>query len=187
MPFLMPVEDVFTISGIGTVATGTVERGTVNTNDAIEVIGAKPAKATTARLITERGQPLSSAKPGDKIGIVLRGVEKTDVEHGNVIAKAGSVKSAKKFKATLDLAATADGGRAKAVTDQFRPLFNIRTGGFSGVITLPAGKKEIAPGTKATVVTIEMSDTVPLEKGLKFTIKEFGKTIGSGVVTEVIQ
>ena len=185
-PFLLAVEDVFSISGRGTVASGKIERGTVKVGDAVEIVGPNGATATTVTGIEMFRKMLTEAKAGDNVGLLLRGVEKTAVERGNVIAKPGSIKTFTRFKAKIDVMSVAEGGRAKPLPNGFRPLVEIRTGSFSGVLAVPAGKTEMAPGDKGVEVEIELTQAAPLEKGTVIALREYGKTVAKGIVTAVI-
>ncbi len=185
-PFLFAVEDVFSISGRGTIATGKIERGSVKVGDAVDVVGPNGATPTTVAAIEILRKSLTEAKAGDNVGLLLRGVEKTAVERGSVIAKPGSIKTFKRFKAKIDVLTTAEGGRAKPLATGFRPLVEIRTGSFSGVMTLSAGKAEIAQGEKGIEVEIELTQAAPLEKGTVIALREYGKTVAKGTVTAVI-
>jgi elongation factor Tu len=186
-PFLMAVEDTFSISGRGVIATGKIERGIIKTSDTVEIVGLKAAKTTTVAGIEMSGKMVSEAKAGDIIGILLRGVEKSDVERGQVLARPGTVKTYTKIKATIDLLESHERGRSTPMNDKYRGLFNIRTSGFSGVITLPAGIRSVAPGKKGTAVEIAFEKPVPIENGQAFGIREASRTIGNGMVTALIQ
>lgn len=185
-PFLLAVEDVFSISGRGTIAIGKVERGTVKVGDAVEIVGAKGVSPTTVTAIEMFRRMVTEAKVGDNVGLLLRGVDKAGVERGNVIAKPGSIKTFTRFKAKIDVLTTAEGGRAKPLPTGFRPLVEIRTGSFSGVLTPPAGIAEIAQGEKGVEVEIELIQAAPLEKGTIFALREYGRTLAKGTVTAVI-
>ncbi|MBK9214919.1 MAG: hypothetical protein IPM59_04865 [Chloracidobacterium sp.] len=185
-PFLLAVEDVFSISGRGTIAVGKIERGSVKVGDAVEIVGAKAVTPTTVTAIEMFRKIVTEAKAGDNVGLMLRGVDKTAVERGNVIAKPGSINTFARFKAKIDVLSTAEGGRAKPLPTGFRPLAAIRTGSFSGVMTLPAGRAEAAPGEKGVEVEIELTQAAPLEKGTVIALREYGRTVAKGTVTEVI-
>ena len=184
--FLMEIEDVFYISGRGTIATGKVERGIIKTGDVVEIVGIKPTAQTTATLVDASGKPLSEAGVGTNIGMLLKGLQKADVTRGQLIAKPGSVKAYKKFKATIDLVEVKDGGRKTPIATGFRPQIFFRSVGFSGVITLSAGKSNAAAGEKGVVVEIELSEPAAIEKGGKFSLREYGKTIASGTITALV-
>lgn len=185
-PFLLAVEDVFSISGRGTIATGKIERGSVKVGDTVEIVGSKGVTPTTVTAIEMFRKMVNEAEAGDNVGLLLRGVERTAVERGNVIAKSGSIKALTKFKAKIDVLSTAEGGRAKPLPNGFRPLVEIRTGSFSGVLTLPAGKTELAPGQKAVEVEIELTQAAPLENEIAIALREYGRTVAKGIVTAVI-
>lgn len=185
-PFLLAVEDVFSISGRGTIATGKIERGSLKVGDAVEVVGSKGITASTITAIEMFRKMVTEAKAGDEVGLLLRGVDKAAVERGNVIAKPGSIKTFTKFKAKIDVLTTAEGGRAKPLPNGFRPLVEIRTGSFSGVLVLQAGKAELAQGEKGVEVEIELTQAAPLEKGTVIALREYGRTVAKGTVTAVI-
>lgn len=186
-PFLMAVEDVFTISGRGTVATGKVERGSIKVGDTVEIVGMAPTKTAAVSGIEMFRKTLTEAKAGENVGIMLRGIEKTDVQRGQVIAKPGSIKAITKVKATIDLLASTGGGRATPIIDKYRGLFYIRLVGFSGVLTLAKGTTPIAPGTKGALVEITFEKPVAIETGNFFGISESGRAIGTGRITALIQ
>lgn len=185
-PFLLAVEDVFSISGRGTIATGKIERGTVKVGDAVEIVGSNGVMPTTITGIEMFRKMVTEAKAGDSVGLMLRGVEKTAVERGNVVAKPGSIKTFTRFKAKIDVMSVAEGGRTKPLPNGFRPLVEVRTGSFSGVLTLPAGKTELAPGEKGIEVEIELTQAAPLEKGTAIALREYGRTIAKGLVIALI-
>lgn len=180
--FLMPVEDVFSISGRGTVATGKIERGSVKVGDRVEIVGIKETRSTTVVAIEMFRKLVDEAKAGDTVGVMLRGVEKTDVERGQVIAFPGSVSTFTKFKAKIDAAAAAEGGRKTPFASGFKPQVMIRIGSFSGTVTLPAGKAKVAAGEKGVEIEIELTQPAVLEKGLPIALREYGKTIATGTV-----
>ncbi len=182
-PFLMAVEDVFYISGRGTVATGKIERGSIKVGDTIEIVGINPTKTVTVSGIEMFRKMLDTAKTGENVGIMLRGVEKTDVKRGQVLAKRGSIKAYTSFTAMIDLSPTGEAGRSTPVTDNYRPQLYFRTSSFSATLKLPNGTKSIAPGAKGVVVQITLTEPVPIEKGQVFAIREASRTIGSGTVT----
>jgi elongation factor Tu len=186
-PFLLPVEDVFTITGRGVVVTGTVERGVLKVGDTVEIVGIKATKTATVTGIEVFRKMLDEAKAGDNIGVLLRGVTKEDVVRGQVLAKSGSVKAYKKFKAKIDLLPTANGGRSTPLTDTFRPLIYARTQSFSGTVKLPNGKTSIDPGEKGVEVEISVTEPVALDKGQSVAIREGNRTIGNGTVTVLMQ
>lgn len=186
-PFLMAVEDSFYISGRGVVATGKIERGVIKTGDTIEIIGLKATKAAAVAGIEMSRKMASDAKAGDIVGILLRGVEKADIERGQVLAKPGTVKTSTKIKATIDLLESHERGRSTPISDKYRGQFYFRGGGFSGVVTLLGGVTSVAPGKKGTAVEIVFDKPVPIENGQIFGINESSRTIGSGTVTALIQ
>src|SRR5574344_1667984 len=183
-PFLMPVEDVFTITGRGTVVTGRVERGKLNLNDEVEVVGLKPTQKTVVTGIEMFRKQLDYAESGDNAGLLLRGIDRSQVERGQVIAKPGSVTPHTKFKAQVYVLTKEEGGRHTPFFTNYRPQFYFRTTDVTGVITLPAGTEMVMPGDNV-VMDIELITPIAVEKGLKFAIREGGKTVGAGVVTEI--
>jgi elongation factor Tu len=184
-PFLMCVEDVFTIEGRGTVVTGRVERGVLKKMEEVEIVGLAETKKTTATDIEMFRKLLDSASAGDNVGVLLRGVTKTDVERGMVLAKPGSIKPHTKFKAEVYVLTKDEGGRHTPFFTNYRPQFYFRTSDVTGTLTLPTGIEMVMPGDNVTV-SVELQKSVAMEKGLKFAIREGGRTIGSGIVTEVI-
>ena len=186
-PFLMPVEDVFTITGRGTVATGRVERGTVKVGEEIEIVGIKPDRMKSVVTGVEMfRKTLDQAEAGDNIGVLLRGIEKKDVERGQVLAKPGTIHPHTKFKGQVYVLKEKEGGRHTAFFDGYRPQFYFRTTDVTGTINLPEGTKMVMPGDN-TEMTVELITPIAIEKGLRFAIREGGRTVGSGVVTEVIE
>ncbi|MFN5346894.1 MAG: elongation factor Tu [Bacteroidota bacterium] len=186
LPFLMPVEDVFSITGRGTVATGRIERGVINSNDPVEIIGMQPEKLTSTvtgvemfRKILDRGEA------GDNVGLLLRGIEKTDIRRGMVIAKPGSITPHMKFKAEIYVLKKEEGGRHTPFHQKYRPQFYLRTTDVTGEITLPEGREMVMPGDNVTI-TVELIQPVAMDKGLRFAIREGGRTVGAGQVTEII-
>ena len=186
-PFLMAVEDVFYISGRGVVATGKIERGVIKTGDPVEILGLKAAKTATVAGIEMFRKILSEAKAGDNVGILLRGVEKGDIERGQVLAAPLTIKTYTKIKATIDLLESREGGRSTPIFDKYRSLFHFRTLGISGVVSFPVGVESIAPGQKRMLVEIVFEKPVPVEDGQVFAIRESTRTVGSGKVTALIQ
>ena len=186
-PFLMPVEDVFSISGRGTVGTGRVERGQVKINDEVEVIGlrAKTTKTTVTGIEMFR-KLLDDAQAGDNVGLLLRGIEKKDLERGMVIAKPGSVTPHTKFKGQVYILTKEEGGSHTACFTVYRPQFYFRTTDVPGVVTLPKGVEMVMPGDNVAIEG-ELITPVAMEKDLRFAIREGGKTVGAGVVTEILQ
>ena len=183
-PFLMPIEDVFTISGRGTVVTGRIERGVVNMNDEVEIIGIKPTQKTVVTGIEMFQKTLDQGIAGDNVGILLRGIEKKDVERGQVLAKPGSIHPHTKFEGQIYVLTQEEGGRHSPFFTGYRPQFYFRTTDITGSITLPEGTDMIKPGDNAKVIG-ELIHPVTMDKGLKFAIREGGRTIASGQVTEI--
>ncbi|GHT75992.1 elongation factor Tu [Spirochaetia bacterium] len=185
-PFLMPIEDVFTISGRGTVVTGKVERGFVKLNEEVEIVGIRPTKKTVVTGIEMFNKLLDEAKAGYNIGALLRGIEKTEVERGQVLAKPGSITPHNKFKGQIYCLSKEEGGRHSPFFTGYRPQFYFRTTDITGTVTLPAGKEMIMPGDNAEI-SGELIHPIAMEKGLRFAIREGGKTVASGQVTEIIE
>ena len=185
LPFLMPVEDVFTITGRGTVATGRVERGTLKLNDTVEILGIREESRTTVVTGIEMFRKLlDSAMAGDNIGALLRGVQRTDIERGQVLAKPGSVKPHTKFDGQVYILKKEEGGRHKPFFANNRPQFYFRTTDVTGVISLPEGVEMAMPGDNLTI-SVELIQPIAMEQGLRFAIREGGRTVGSGVVASV--
>ena len=184
-PFLMCVEDVFNIEGRGTVVTGRVERGVLKKMEEVEIVGLKDTKKTTATDIEMFRKLLDSASAGDNVGVLLRGTKKEEVERGMVLAKPGSIKPHTKFKAEVYVLGKDEGGRHTPFFTNYRPQFYFRTSDVTGTLTLPAGVEMVMPGDNVSV-DVELQKSVAMEKGLKFAIREGGRTIGSGIVTEVV-
>ena len=184
-PFLMCVEDVFTIEGRGTVVTGRVERGVLKKMEEVEIVGLKDTRKTVATDIEMFRKLLDSASAGDNVGVLLRGTTKDEVERGMVLAKPGSIKPHTKFKAEVYVLTKDEGGRHTPFFTNYRPQFYFRTSDVTGTLTLPAGVEMVMPGDNVSV-EVELQKTVAMEKGLKFAIREGGRTIGSGIVVEVI-
>ena len=185
-PFLMPVEDVFTITGRGTVATGRIETGVANTGDPVEIIGMGADKLTSTitgvemfRKILDRGEA------GDNVGLLLRGIDKADIKRGMVIIKPGSVKPHAKFKAEVYILKKEEGGRHTPFHNNYRPQFYVRTTDVTGIISLPAGVEMVMPGDNLTI-TVELLSPIALNVGLRFAIREGGRTVGAGQVTEIL-
>ena len=186
-PFLMPVEDVFTITGRGTVATGRVERGTVKVQDNVEIVGLSAERTQTVVTGVEMFRKLlDQAEAGDNIGVLLRGIDRKDIERGQVIAKPGSIHPHTKFKSEVYVLTKEEGGRHTPFFNGYRPQFYFRTTDVTGVIDLPAGVEMVMPGDNVSM-TIELITPIAIEKGLRFAIREGGRTVGSGVVSEIIQ
>ncbi len=187
LPFLMPVEDVFSISGRGTVATGRVERGTLKVNDTVEIVGLTDEKSTTVVTGVEMFHKLlPQAEAGDNIGALLRGVAKDGIRRGQVLAKPGSVNPHTNFKGNVYVLSEKEGGRQKPFFAGYRPQFYFRTTDVTGVIELPAGVEMCRPGDNVQM-TVELIAPIACEQGLRFAIREGGRTVGSGVVSEIIK
>ena len=185
-PFLMPVEDVFTITGRGTVATGRVERGTLKLNDEVELVGIKEeTKKTVVTGIEMFRKLLDDAKAGDNVGLLLRGVDRTDIERGQVICKPGSVKCHTKFTAQVYVLTKDEGGRHTPFFNNYRPQFYFRTTDVTGVCNLPQGTEMCMPGDNVEM-TIELIHPIAMEEGLRFAIREGGRTVGSGRVVKIL-
>ena len=185
-PFLMPIEDVFSITGRGTVATGRIESGVINTGDGVDIVGMGDEKLTSTvtgvemfRKILDRGEA------GDNVGILLRGIEKTDIKRGMVIVKTGSVTPHKKFKAEVYVLSKEEGGRHTPFHNKYRPQFYVRTTDVTGEIFLPEGVEMVMPGDNLTI-TVELLQPIALNVGLRFAIREGGRTVGAGQVTEIL-
>ena len=185
-PFLMPVEDVFSITGRGTVATGRIEAGVINSGEPVDIVGMGEEKLTSTvtgvemfRKILDRGEA------GDNVGLLLRGIEKTDIRRGMVIAKQGSVKPFKKFKAEVYILTKEEGGRHTPFHNRYRPQFYVRTTDVTGEIQLPEGVERVLPGDNLTI-TVELIQPIALNEGLRFAIREGGRTVGAGQVTEIL-
>ena len=185
-PFLMSIEDVFTISGRGTVVTGRVERGRLNLNDEVEIVGLKPTKKTVVTGIEMFRKSLDYAESGDNAGVLLRGIAREDVERGQVLCKPGSVTPHTTFKASVYVLSKEEGGRHTPFFTKYRPQFYFRTTDVTGTIELPEGVEMVMPGDNVEM-TVELIAPVALENGTKFSIREGGRTVGSGVVTEIIK
>ncbi len=187
LDFLMPIEDVFTITGRGTVATGRIESGVVNSGDPVDIIGMGAEKlSSTVTGIEMFRKILDRGEAGDNAGILLRGIEKTDIKRGMVIAKPGSVTPHKKFKAEVYILKKEEGGRHTPFHNKYRPQFYIRTTDVTGEISLPEGTEMVMPGDNLTI-TVELINTVAISKGVRFAVREGGRTVGAGQVTEIIE
>ncbi len=186
-PFLMPVEDVFTISGRGTVATGRVERGIVKKNEPVEIVGLREDKLTTVVTDIEMFHKLLDfAEAGDNIGALLRGIDKKNIERGQVLAKPGSIHPHTKFAGQVYVLSKEEGGRHTPFFNNYRPQFYFRTTDVTGIISLPEGVEMCMPGDNV-VMSVELITPIAIEKGLRFAIREGGRTVGSGVVTEIFE
>ncbi len=185
-PFIMPVEDVFSITGRGTVATGRVEAGILKVNEEVEIVGIRPTAKTTVTGIEMFRKLLDQAEAGDNIGALLRGTKKEDIERGQVLSKPGSITPHKKFTAEVYVLTKDEGGRHKPFFNNYRPQFYFRTTDVTGVCSLPQGREMVMPGDNVSMV-IELISPIAMDKGLNFAIREGGRTIGSGVVAEIIE
>jgi len=184
-PFLMPIEDVFSIKGRGTVVTGRVERGKVKINDAMEIVGIKPTQNTVVTGVEMFRKLLDEGQAGDNVGVLLRGIEKSQVERGQVLAKPGSVKPHTEFEAQVYVLAKEEGGRHTPFFNGYRPQFYILTTDVTGEVTLPKGVEMVMPGDN-TKMTVKLIVPVALEEGRRFAIREGGHTVGAGAVTKII-
>ena len=185
-PFLMSIEDVFTITGRGTVVTGRVERGTLKVNDEVEIVGIKPTQKTVATGIEMFRKQLESAEAGDNAGVLLRGISREQVERGQVLAKPGTVTPHHKFKAQVYVLTKEEGGRHTPFKNEYRPQFYFRTTDVTGVIELPEGTEMVMPGDNIEM-TVELIHPIAIEDGTTFSIREGGRTVGAGNVTKVIE
>ena len=185
-PFLMPIEDVFSISGRGTVVTGRVESGVINVNDDIEIIGIKDTTKTVCTGVEMFRKLLDRGEAGDNIGALLRGINREDVERGQVLAKPGSIKPHTKFKAETYVLTKEEGGRHTPFFGNYRPQFYFRTTDVTGTVELPSGTEMVMPGDNIGL-TVNLISPIAMTKGLKFAIREGGKTVGAGVVSEIIE
>jgi elongation factor Tu len=185
-PFLMPIEDVFSISGRGTVVTGRVDRGRVKVGEEVEIIGFRPTTKKVVTGVEMFRKLLDSGEAGDNIGVLLRGVEKDDVERGQVLAKPGSITPHTKFKAEVYILSKEEGGRHTPFFNGYRPQFYIRTTDVTGTLHLPDGVEMVMPGDN-TPISAELITPVALEKGARFAIREGGRTVGAGTITEITE
>ena len=185
-PFLMPIEDVFSISGRGTVVTGRIEQGVVNTNDELEIIGIKETQKTVCTGVEMFRKLLDTGEAGDNIGALLRGIDRDQVERGQVLAKPGSIKPHTKFEAEAYILKKEEGGRHTPFFSKYRPQFYFRTTDVTGEVTLPEGTEMIMPGDNAKM-TVSLINPIAMDDGLKFAIREGGRTVGAGVVTKIIE
>jgi elongation factor Tu len=185
-PFLMPIEDVFSITGRGTVGTGRVERGIIKVGEEIEIVGIKATKKSVVTGVEMFRKLLDQGQAGDNVGVLLRGVEKTDLERGQVLAKPGSITPHTKFKATVYILSKEEGGRHTPFFQGYRPQFYFRTTDVTGVATLPAGIEMVMPGDNVNL-EVTLITPIAMEKELRFAIREGGHTVGAGVVSEVIE
>ncbi len=185
-PFLMPVEDVFSIQGRGTVGTGRIERGIIKLNEEVEIIGLGPTKKSVVTGIEMFRKNLDEGRAGDNAGLLLRGIEKKDLERGMVIAKPGSITPHTKFKAEIYVLKKEEGGRHTAFFSGYRPQFYFRTTDVTGVVTLPQGVEMVMPGDNVSI-EVELITPIAMDEGLRFAIREGGKTVGAGTVTKIIE
>ena len=185
-PFLMPIEDVFSISGRGTVVTGRIERGIVNTGEEVEIVGIKDTQKTVVTGVEMFRKILDHGEAGDNVGILLRGTKRDDVERGQVVAKPGSITPHKKFKAEVYILKKEEGGRHTPFFKGYRPQFYFRTTDVTGIVTLPEGVEMVMPGDSITF-EVELITPIAMEKELRFAVREGGRTVGAGVVTDVIE
>ena len=185
-PFLMSIEDVFTITGRGTVVTGRVERGQLKLNDEVEIVGIKPTKKTVVTGIEMFRKQLDYAEAGDNAGVLLRGIAREEVERGQVLAKPGTVTPHHKFKAAVYILSKEEGGRHTPFFNNYRPQFYFRTTDVTGVITLPEGTEMVMPGDNVDM-DVELIHSIALEQGTQFSIREGGRTVGAGSVTEIVK
>jgi elongation factor Tu len=185
-PFLMPVEDIFTIQGRGTVATGRIERGIVKVNEAVEIVGISETKNTVVTGVEMFKKLLDEGRAGDNVGLLLRGVDRKEIERGQVIAKPGSITPHKKFKAEAYVLTKEEGGRHTPFFTGYRPQFYFRTTDVTGVAHLPAGVEMVMPGDNIQM-EIELIAPIAMEKGLRFAIREGGRTVGAGTVSDIVE
>ena len=185
-PFLMPVEDVFSITGRGTVATGRIERGMVKVGEEVEIVGFNSAKKTVVTGVEMFRKLLDQGEAGDNVGLLLRGVEKTEIERGMVLAKPGSITPHTKFEAEVYVLTKEEGGRHTPFFKGYRPQFYFRTTDVTGTVELPAGVEMVMPGDNVQM-TIELITPIAMDEGLRFAIREGGRTVGAGVVTKILK
>jgi elongation factor Tu len=185
-PFLMPIEDVFSISGRGTVVTGRIERGVVKVGEEVEIIGIRPTTKSTVTGVEMFRKLLDQGEAGDNVGCLLRGVDRDGVERGQVLAKPGSIKPHKKFTAEAYILTKEEGGRHTPFFTNYRPQFYFRTTDVTGVVTLPEGTEMVMPGDNVTM-TVELITPIAMEEKLRFAIREGGRTVGAGVVASIIE
>lgn len=185
-PFLMPIEDIFSIEGRGTVVTGRIERGVVNLNEEIEIVGIRPTTKTIVTGIEMFNKTLDKGQAGDNAGILLRGTKKEDVERGQVLAKPGSITPHTEFEGEVYILTKEEGGRHTPFFKGYKPQFYIRTTDVTGDVTLPEGSEMVMPGDTANLA-VKLLAPVAMEEGMRFAIREGGKTVGAGVVTKIIK
>ena len=184
-PFLMPVEDIFTIQGRGTVATGRVERGKVKVNETVEIVGIKPTRNTVVTGVEMFKKLLDEGVAGDNVGLLLRGVERKDIERGQVISKPGSITPHTKFKAEAYVLTKEEGGRHTPFFTGYRPQFYFRTTDVTGMVSLPDGVEMVMPGDNVSI-TVELITPIAMEKTMRFAIREGGRTVGAGRVADIL-
>jgi elongation factor Tu len=184
-PFLMPIEDVFSISGRGTVVTGRIEKGVVHVGDEIEIVGIRDNKKTTCTGVEMFNKLLDEGQAGDNIGALLRGIDKNDVQRGQVLCKTGSISPHTKFKATLYCLTKEEGGRHNPFFSGYRPQFYFRTTDITGTVTLPEDKQMVMPGDN-TEISAELIHPIAMDGGLRFSIREGGRTVASGQIIEIL-
>jgi elongation factor Tu len=186
-PFLMPVEDVFTITGRGTVVTGRVERGIIKVNEEVEIVGIRPTSSkTTVTGVEMFRKLLDQGQAGDNVGLLLRGIKREDVERGQVVVKPGSITPHTNFEGSVYILSKDEGGRHTPFFNNYRPQFYFRTTDVTGVVTLPAGTEMVMPGDN-TEMTVELIQPIAMEEGLRFAIREGGRTVGAGRVTKILK
>jgi elongation factor Tu len=185
-PFLMPIEDVFTITGRGTVVTGRVERGTLKINEPVEIVGLRPTRQTVATSLEQFHKVCDVIYGGDNAGILLRGINRTDVERGQVVCKPGSIKPHTKFQGEIYVLTKEEGGRHTPFFTGYRPQFYFRTTDVTGAMNLPEGVEMVMPGDNIRI-TGELIQPIALEEGLRFAVREGGHTVGAGVVTKILE
>jgi elongation factor Tu len=185
-PFLLPIEDVFSISGRGTVVTGRLERGLIKVGDEVEIVGIRPTHKTVCTGVEMFRKTLDEGQAGDNIGVLLRGVKRDDVERGQVVAKPGSINPHRKFKAEAYILKKEEGGRHTPFFNGYRPQFYFRTTDVTGVVTLPEGIEMVMPGDNVSM-TVELITPIAMEKELRFAIREGGRTVGAGVISDIVE
>jgi elongation factor Tu len=185
-PFLMPIEDVFSITGRGTVVTGKIEQGKVNTGDEVEIVGIRPTQKTTCTGVEMFRKLLDEGQAGDNIGALLRGTKKEEVERGQVLCKPGSITPHTNFEGQVYVLTKEEGGRHKPFFNNYRPQFFFRTTDVTGTIELPSGTEMVMPGDNVTI-TVELGKPIAMDEGLRFAIREGGRTVGAGRVTKIIK
>jgi elongation factor Tu len=186
-PFLMPIEDVFTITGRGTVVTGKIERGVVKVNETVEILGIKEGKqSTTVTGVEMFRKILDEGQAGENVGLLLRGIKREEVERGQVVAKPGSITPHTEFEANVYILSKDEGGRHTPFYDNYRPQFYFRTTDVTGVVHLPEGTEMVMPGDN-TEMRVEMIQPIAMEEGLRFAIREGGRTVGAGRVTKILK